>query len=787
MNLEVRANKQAKPAGPPAQPGSDELPEPGAGFVLQSAQTPEPGAVEKQLSSVASPAVSPEPRSLTSCSRAKARQAKRSSAEGQKVTSTGPRTRSPLVLEHHAAPAASPRRGKGAKGAGVAAPTAEKMKRRSRSRAKAQRSNGQSPGPEACGTCQPERSPTPPWSEESEDCKLDDHQSGLLTPNAVSDGEVTATHMQDAPLHDLFAGTCDGVGPSASVEAAHERSTPPKGLAEVLGPRLGGPRWNCQDKLVTRMREADDGGETSEEDLSFSVHSSSPSDRNKERPLFARPWQAPPRSRSAATAKVQLREQGVVNLVGPGYSFHREAAACQCHGDIDESTFGVAEVIRAAPALPAEKAPATPPAEALAATRACAAKSCGLAAVRSSGMPRRSASLGSRSACRPSAKGVGPGRAANAKTAQSGTRMHQRAMQGPSAIRHNAEGLEAPAHLATAGRPLEAETQDMRPQACSAISPKLFRVTTSVGIAIRAQPDVQANRTGGLLRYGEVFEVSAEVAGIDGRLYLKLHGADGWAFDDSAVDAEDPSVELLMNGWSCNSSSSANEDGVQGDAWGNRLPSGLMQMLSPRQAQIDDTALRPLAAARGVPQLGACPLLYIPPPCTKTAPAATLPPTQSRPPLAQGTADYCAGRARCVSASEHSLGRTESTLAVLSSTPPVQPGMKDVCRMESPPRVARQPSSCSQNAPPIMVPAPGVPSHAGSLMAPRVRPPLPRPHTALQSGNPVPKLEPCRHLVAAEPPRLSDAFRKVMTGGGSRAASPALRRSDWDTLLLVAN
>lgn len=73
---------------------------------------------------------------------------------------------------------------------------------------------------------------------------------------------------------------------------------------------------------------------------------------------------------------------------------------------------------------------------------------------------------------------------------------------------------------------------------------RLYRVTTR-GLGIRAGPDVTSPRTGAVLKRGAVFEASVVAPGADGRIYLKLSGWRGWAFDDSAVDPMDPSVEAL--------------------------------------------------------------------------------------------------------------------------------------------------------------------------------------------------------------------------------------------------
>jgi len=73
---------------------------------------------------------------------------------------------------------------------------------------------------------------------------------------------------------------------------------------------------------------------------------------------------------------------------------------------------------------------------------------------------------------------------------------------------------------------------------------RFYRVTTT-GLAVRMSPDVNAARSGTVLRRGEIFEASVVVPGVDGRVYLKLAGARGWVFDDSAIDPIDPSVERV--------------------------------------------------------------------------------------------------------------------------------------------------------------------------------------------------------------------------------------------------
>lgn len=58
-------------------------------------------------------------------------------------------------------------------------------------------------------------------------------------------------------------------------------------------------------------------------------------------------------------------------------------------------------------------------------------------------------------------------------------------------------------------------------------------------------PDYDAQRTGLVLPQYEVFTVSHQLAGADGRNYLCLADGQGWVFDDSALVPDDPSVIQL--------------------------------------------------------------------------------------------------------------------------------------------------------------------------------------------------------------------------------------------------
>lgn len=73
-------------------------------------------------------------------------------------------------------------------------------------------------------------------------------------------------------------------------------------------------------------------------------------------------------------------------------------------------------------------------------------------------------------------------------------------------------------------------------------SSALFRVAYQGGVALRQGPFFDGGRTGAMLVHNEIFQVSEEVQGSDGRLYMRLADGRGWAFDDSALMPHDPSV-----------------------------------------------------------------------------------------------------------------------------------------------------------------------------------------------------------------------------------------------------
>jgi hypothetical protein len=69
-----------------------------------------------------------------------------------------------------------------------------------------------------------------------------------------------------------------------------------------------------------------------------------------------------------------------------------------------------------------------------------------------------------------------------------------------------------------------------------------FTVTFLGGIEIRVGPHVDAPHTGLILSQNDMFSVSEEVLGNDGRIYLRLADGSGWVFDDAALFPHDPSV-----------------------------------------------------------------------------------------------------------------------------------------------------------------------------------------------------------------------------------------------------
>jgi len=69
-----------------------------------------------------------------------------------------------------------------------------------------------------------------------------------------------------------------------------------------------------------------------------------------------------------------------------------------------------------------------------------------------------------------------------------------------------------------------------------------YRVSFLGGLALRSGPSVDAARTGAMLYQNETFAVTETLNGLDSRIYLLLADGRGWAFDDSALMPQDPSV-----------------------------------------------------------------------------------------------------------------------------------------------------------------------------------------------------------------------------------------------------
>lgn len=101
-----------------------------------------------------------------------------------------------------------------------------------------------------------------------------------------------------------------------------------------------------------------------------------------------------------------------------------------------------------------------------------------------------------------------------------------------------------PAEMPSHGRSTNAEVTPMMPAPPFMRAPSCnwYCVAFISGIDIRADPHVDGRRTGVILQCGVVFAVSESLIGYDGRVYLRLADGRGWAFDDTALIPEDPSV-----------------------------------------------------------------------------------------------------------------------------------------------------------------------------------------------------------------------------------------------------
>lgn len=108
----------------------------------------------------------------------------------------------------------------------------------------------------------------------------------------------------------------------------------------------------------------------------------------------------------------------------------------------------------------------------------------------------------------------------------------------------------------------------------SAAACALYRVSYLGGINLRCRPSVLSPGTGVCLKQHDVIEVSEEVSGLDGRIYLRLKDGRGWAFDDSKLMPQDPSVvrctlQSTSMGWFA---SDWETDAITGRLWSPGSP-----------------------------------------------------------------------------------------------------------------------------------------------------------------------------------------------------------------------
>jgi len=78
------------------------------------------------------------------------------------------------------------------------------------------------------------------------------------------------------------------------------------------------------------------------------------------------------------------------------------------------------------------------------------------------------------------------------------------------------------------------------------LEPCFYQVAFLGGIEVRVAPHFAAPRTGLVLMQGEIFLVSQQLQGEDGRIYLCLADGQGWVFDDAPLVPHDPSVVQLQ-------------------------------------------------------------------------------------------------------------------------------------------------------------------------------------------------------------------------------------------------
>eukprot|EP00746_Dinoflagellata_sp_MGD_P141361 gnl/MRDRNA2_/MRDRNA2_74480_c0_seq2.p1 gnl/MRDRNA2_/MRDRNA2_74480_c0~~gnl/MRDRNA2_/MRDRNA2_74480_c0_seq2.p1 ORF type:complete len:402 (-),score=54.38 gnl/MRDRNA2_/MRDRNA2_74480_c0_seq2:260-1297(-) len=73
-----------------------------------------------------------------------------------------------------------------------------------------------------------------------------------------------------------------------------------------------------------------------------------------------------------------------------------------------------------------------------------------------------------------------------------------------------------------------------------------FGVACDEGLLMRYAPYFEAQWTGEILHKNEIFSVDQEIMGEGGRVYLRLTDGRGWAFDDSALAPQSPSVVHMV-------------------------------------------------------------------------------------------------------------------------------------------------------------------------------------------------------------------------------------------------
>mmetsp|Transcript_11800 Transcript_11800/g.26750 ORF Transcript_11800/g.26750 Transcript_11800/m.26750 type:complete len:594 (-) Transcript_11800:120-1901(-) len=73
-----------------------------------------------------------------------------------------------------------------------------------------------------------------------------------------------------------------------------------------------------------------------------------------------------------------------------------------------------------------------------------------------------------------------------------------------------------------------------------------YQVAASQGLQLHSEPSICAPRTGAILNANELFPVSEELPNQDGRVYLRLADGRGFAFDDSMLAPQAPSVRKCI-------------------------------------------------------------------------------------------------------------------------------------------------------------------------------------------------------------------------------------------------